>query len=104
MKNAVMIVLVAALLAGVVGNIAQRQIYGPSAIERADAAKIAAAAKAQDKAAYDRATKDAAVDISPREFLWTAIPPVVIAIVGGLVIYRRWPHGTAPPPREAAMH
>ena len=102
MKNAVMIVLVAALVAGMVGNVAQRQIYGPSATERANAAKIAAAAKAQDQAAYDRATKDAAVAIGPREFLWTAIPPLVIGIAGGLLIYRRWPRGTAPPPREAA--
>jgi hypothetical protein len=103
MKNAVMIVLVAALVAGVAGNIAQRQLYGPTATERAAAAKIEAARKAQDQAAFDRATKDAAVDIGPREFLWTMIPPLLIGVVGGLVLYRRWPHEPAPPP-EAAIH
>jgi len=100
-KNAVMIVLVAALVAGVIGNIAQRQIYGPTAAERADQAKIAAAAKARDQAAYDRATKEAAVDIGPREFLWTVIPPLLIGIVGGYLIYRRWPTAPPPPPTTA---
>jgi hypothetical protein len=51
--------------------------------------------KAQDQAAYDRATKDEAVDIGTREFLWTMIPPLLIGIVGGFVIYRRWPSAQA---------
>ena len=88
-----MIVLVAALVAGVIGNIAQRQIYGPTAAERADQAKIAAAAKARDQAAYDRATKEAAVDNGPREFLWTVIP----ISSGGITVHRnsRGPMSTA---------
>jgi hypothetical protein len=94
-KNVVLLVLVAALVAGVIGNIAQRQIYGPTATERAAQARIQAAVKAQDQAAYDRATKDEAVDIGAREFLWTMIPPVLIGIVGGFVIYRRWPSAQA---------
>jgi len=93
-KNAVMIVLVAALVAGVIGNIAQRQIYGPTASERAVQAKVDAAIKAQDQAAYDRATQDQAVDISTREFLWTILPPLLIGGVGGLLIYRRWSSAT----------
>jgi hypothetical protein len=94
-KNVVLLVLVAALVAGVIGNIAQRQIYGPTATERAAQARIKAAVKAQDQAAYDRATKDEAVDIGTREFLWTMIPPLLIGIVGGFVIYRRWPSAQA---------
>jgi hypothetical protein len=82
-----MLVLVTALVAGVIGNIAQRQIYGPTASERAVQAKVDAAIKAHDQAAYDRATQDQAVDISTREFLWTILPPLLI---GGVFIYRRW--------------
>jgi hypothetical protein len=85
-----MLVLVTALVAGVIGNIAQRQIYGPTASERAVQAKVDAAIKAHDQAAYDRATQDQAVDISTREFLWTILPPLLIGGVGGFFIYRRW--------------
>jgi hypothetical protein len=95
-KNAVMLVLVAAVLSGAIGNILQRQIYGPTTRERATAARISAAIKAGDQAAYDRASKDAAVDIGTREFLWTIIPPLAIGLVGGLLIYRRWPRVTVP--------
>jgi hypothetical protein len=94
-KNAVMLVLVAALVAGVIGNVAERQIYGPTASERAAAARAQAAIKAKDQAAYDRATKDAAVDIGTREFLWTMIPPLLIGGIGGFLIYRRWPTRSA---------
>ncbi len=96
MKNAVMFVLVAAVLAGGIGNILQRQIYGPTARERATAARIEAAAKSRDQAAFDRATKEAAVEIGPREFLWTVVPPLTIVLVGGLLIYRRWPRVAVP--------
>ena len=96
MKNAVMLVLVGAILAGAIGNILERQIYGPTPRERATAARISAAIKAGDQAAYDRASKDAAVDIGTREFLWTIIPPLTIGLVGGLLIYRRWPRVTVP--------
>ena len=85
-----MLVLVAALVAGVIGNLTQRQIYGPTTTERAAQAKIDAAIKAHDQAAYDRATQEQAVDISTREFLWTIIPPLLIAGIGGLCNYRRW--------------
>lgn len=101
MKNAVLIVLVAALLAGMIGNVAQRQIYGPTAAERADKAKIDAAVKAKDQDAYARASQNAAVDIGPREFLWTVVPPLLIGLVGGYVIYRRWPRATVPPATTA---
>ena len=57
---------------------------------------MAAAIKAGDQSAYDRASKDAAVDIGTREFLWTIIPPLAIGLVGGLVLYRRWPRVTVP--------
>ena len=96
MKNAVMLVLVAAVVAGALGNILERQIYGPTARERATAARIDAAVKAGDQAAFDRASKEAAVEIGPREFLWTIVPPLTIILVGGLVIYRRWPRVTVP--------
>ena len=96
MKNAVMLVLVGAILAGGIGNIMERQIYGPTLRERATAARISAAIKAGDQAAYDRASKDAAVDIGAREFLWTIIPPLTIGLVGGLLIYRRWPRVSVP--------
>ena len=66
MKNAVMLVLVGAILAGAIGNILERQIYGPTPRERATAARISAAIKAGDQSAYDRASKDAAVDIGTR--------------------------------------
>jgi hypothetical protein len=95
-KNAVMLVLVAAVVAGALGNILERQIYGPTLREKATAARISAAIKAGDKAAYDRASKDAAVDIGAREFLWTIIPPLAIGLVGGLLIYRRWPRVAVP--------
>jgi hypothetical protein len=95
-KNAVMLVLVAAVVAGALGNVIERQIYGPTARERATAARIEAAAKARDQAAFDRATKEAAVEIGPREFLWTVIPPLTILLVGGLLIYRRWPRAAVP--------
>jgi hypothetical protein len=93
-KNAVMLVLVAALVAGVIGNVAQRQIYGPTASERAIQAQVDAAIKAHDQAAYDRATKEQAVDISTREFVWTILPPLLIGVVGGFILYRRWPSAT----------
>lgn len=96
MKNAVMLVLVAAIVAGALGNILERQIYGPTLREQATAARISAAVKAGDKTAYDRASKDAAVDIGTREFLWTIIPPIAIGLVGGLLIYRRWPRVAVP--------
>ncbi len=96
MKNAVLLVLVAAVVAGALGNILERQIYGPTARERATQARMAAAIKAGDQAAYDRASKEAAVDIGAREFLWTVIPPVTIVLVGGLLIYRRWPRVAVP--------
>ncbi len=96
MKNAVMLVLVAAIVAGALGNILERQIYGPTLREQATAARISAAVKAGDKSAYDRASKDAAVDIGTREFLWTIIPPIAIGLVGGLLIYRRWPRVAVP--------
>jgi hypothetical protein len=95
MKNALLLVLVAAIVAGGVGNILERQIYGPTLRERATAARISAAIKAGDQAAYDRASKDAAVDIGTREFLWTITPPLVIGLVGGLLLYRRWPRVAA---------
>jgi hypothetical protein len=95
-KNAVMLVLVAAILAGGIGNIVQRQIYGPTLQERATVARMEAAIKARDQAAYDRASKDNAVDISTREFLWTIIPPLAIGLVGSLLIYRRWPRVAVP--------
>jgi len=85
-----MLVLVAALVAGVIGNVTQRQIYGPTASERAVQAKVDAAIKARDQAAYDRATQEQAVDISTREFLWTILPPLLIGGIGGFIIYRRW--------------
>lgn len=91
-----MFVLVAAVLSGAIGNVLQRQIYGPTERERAQQAKIEAAAAARDQAAFDRATKEAAVDIGPREFAWTFGPPFVIFVVGGLLIWRRWPHGPVP--------
>ena len=96
MKNAVMLVLVAAVVAGAIGNILERQIYGPTPASAPRQARIAAAIKAGDQAAYDRASKDAAVDIGTREFLWTIIPPVTIGLVGGLLIYRRWPRVAVP--------
>ncbi len=91
MKNAVMLVIVGAILAGGIGNIVERQIYGPTLRERATAARVTAAVKAGDRAAYDRASKDQAVDIGTREFLWTIIPPLAIGLVGSLLVYRRWP-------------
>ena len=57
MKNAVLLVLVAAVVAGALGNILERQIYGPTARERATQARMAAAIKAGDQAAYDRASR-----------------------------------------------
>ena len=96
MKNAVMLVLVGAILAGGIGNILERQLYGPTLRERATAARISAAIKAGDQSAYDRASKDAAVDIGTREFLWTIIPPFTIGLLGGLLIYRRWPREPLP--------
>jgi 5-enolpyruvylshikimate-3-phosphate synthase len=95
-KNAVMFVLVAAILAGGIGNIVVRQIYGPTAQERATVVRMEAAIKAKDQAAYDRASKDNAVDIGAREFLWTILPPLAVGLVGGLLIYRRWPRAAVP--------
>jgi hypothetical protein len=84
-------VLLLAVFAGVAGNVAQRKIYGPTERERAANARIEAARAAQDLAAFERAKKEAAVDIGPREFAWTVVPPLVIGGIGVLWLRRRWP-------------
>ncbi len=86
-----MAVLLLALLAGVVGNVSQRKIYGPTDRERAANARIEAARDAQDLAAFERAKKEAAVEISPGAFGWTVVPPLVIGGIGAIWLRRRWP-------------
>ena len=57
---------------------------------------MAHAIKVGDRSAYDRASKDDAVDIGTREFLWTILPPIAIGLFGSLLIYRRWPRVAVP--------
>ena len=97
-KRSLFAAIVIALLAGAVGNIASRQVFGPTRTELLHRAAVDAAVRSKDQVQYERAAGAAAVDIAPREMAFTMGP--FIAVLGGyalVIALRRRRSGDAPP-------
>jgi hypothetical protein len=86
-----MIALFAALLAGALGNIVERAVYGATESERQRAAALADAQRNGDAVAAERVLAANAVDVGPREMAFTMLPFILVlgGYAGYVVVTRR---------------